>query len=88
MVVDLNGEVVGSPTAVNAKDPSAAQNFIPDRVRPGSATSWLMAEALLKSWNTPAIVTEAEIARQHAAAAQPKPHFYEIVPKKSVDSRN
>ena len=27
------------------------------------------------------------IARQHAAA-QPKPHFYEIVPKKSPDSGN
>jgi hypothetical protein len=27
------------------------------------------------------------IARQHATA-QPRPHFYEIVPKKSLDSRN
>ena len=61
MVVDLNGAVVGPLTAVNAKDPSAALNFIPDRVHPGPAASLLMAEALLKSWNAPAIVTEAEI---------------------------
>ena len=60
-VVDFNSPVVGSLTAVNAKDPSAAQNFIPDRVHPGPAASLLMAEALLKSWNASAIVTEAEI---------------------------
>jgi len=61
MVVDLNGAVVGSLTAVNVKDSSAAQDFIPDRVHPGPAASLLMAEALLKSWHAPAIVTEAEI---------------------------
>jgi lysophospholipase L1-like esterase len=61
VVVDLNSAVVGPLTAVNAKDPSAAQDFIPDRVHPGPAASLLMAEALLKSWNTPAIVTEADI---------------------------
>jgi hypothetical protein len=61
MVVDLNSTVVESLTAVNAKDPSAARDFIPDRVHPGPAASLLMAEALLKSWNAPAIVTEAEI---------------------------
>jgi lysophospholipase L1-like esterase len=61
VVVDLNGAVVGPLTAVNAKDPSAAREFIPDRVHPGPAASLLMAQALLKSWNAPAIVTEVEI---------------------------
>lgn len=61
MVVDLNSAVVGPLKAVHAKDPSAAREFIPDRVHPGPAASLLMAEALLKSWNAPPIVTEVEI---------------------------
>jgi lysophospholipase L1-like esterase len=70
MVVDLNSSVVETLTAVNAKDPSAAQNFIPDRVHPGPAASLLMAEALLKSWNAPAIVTEAEIDAESQTASR------------------
>jgi hypothetical protein len=70
MVVDLNGAVVGSLAAINAKDPSAAKDFIPDRVHPGPAASLLMAEALLKSWNTPAIVTEAEIDAESQTVTQ------------------
>jgi lysophospholipase L1-like esterase len=70
MVVDLNGAVVGSLMAVNAKDPSAARDFIPDRVHPGPAASLLMAEALLKSWNAPAIVTEVAIDAESQTASQ------------------
>jgi lysophospholipase L1-like esterase len=69
-VVDLNSTVVGPLTAVNAKDPSTAQNFIPDRVHPGPPASLLMAEALLKSWNAPAIVTEVEIDAESLTASQ------------------
>jgi lysophospholipase L1-like esterase len=68
MVVDLNGAVVGAITAVNAKDPSAAQDFIPDRIHPGPAASLLMAEALLKSWNAPPIVTEVAIDSESETA--------------------
>jgi lysophospholipase L1-like esterase len=68
MVVDLNGAVVGTLTAVNAKDPSAAQDFIPDRIHPGPAASLLMAEALLKSWNAPPIVTEVAIDSESETA--------------------
>ncbi len=70
MVVDLNSAVVESLTAVNAKDPSAALDFIPDRVHPGPAASLLMAEALLKSWNAPAIVTEVEIDSESETATR------------------
>jgi lysophospholipase L1-like esterase len=70
MVVDLNGAVVGSLTVVNAKDPSAAQDFIPDRIHPGPAASLLMAEALLKSWNAPAIVTEVAIDSESETASR------------------
>lgn len=69
-VVDLNSAVVGSLTAVNAKDPSAAREFIPDRVHPGPAASLLMAEALLKSWNAPAIVTEVEVDAESGTASR------------------
>ena len=68
MVVDLNGAVVGPLTAVNAKDPSAAREFIPDRIHPGPAASLLMAEALLKSWNAPVIVTEVAIDAESETA--------------------
>jgi lysophospholipase L1-like esterase len=68
VVVDLNGAVVGSLTAVNAKDPSAAQDFIPDRIHPGPAASLLMAEALLKSWNALPIVTEVAIDSESETA--------------------
>jgi lysophospholipase L1-like esterase len=68
VVVDLNGAVVGAITAVNAKDPSAAQDFIPDRIHPGPAASLLMAEALLKSWNAPPIVTEVAIDSESETA--------------------
>ena len=60
-VVDLNRAVTTTLAAVDAKDPSAAREFIPDRVHPGPAASLLMAEAVLKAWNAPPIVTEAEI---------------------------
>jgi lysophospholipase L1-like esterase len=64
MVVDLNSAVVGPLTAVSAKDPSVAREFIPDRVHPGPPACLLMAEALLKSWRAPAIVTEVELDAQ------------------------
>lgn len=61
VAVDLNSAVLGPLATVNAKDPSAAREFIPDRVHPGPAASLLMAEAVLKSWNAPAIVTEVDL---------------------------
>jgi lysophospholipase L1-like esterase len=70
VVADLNGAVVGPLTAVHAKDPSAAREFIPDRVHPGPGASLLMAEALLKSWNAPAIVTEVEIDAESETAGR------------------
>jgi hypothetical protein len=57
---------------------------------------WRLVQVPLEQYELPhynAAITDLDalerevIARQHAAA-QPRPHFYEIVPKKSVDSRN
>ena len=68
--VDLNSAVLGPLTAVYAKDSSAAREFIPDRVHPGPAASLLMSEAVLKSWNAPAIVTEVEMDAEARNAAR------------------
>jgi lysophospholipase L1-like esterase len=67
-VVDLNSAVVEPLTSVYLKDPSTAREFIPDRIHPGAAASLLMAEALLKAWNAPAIVTEVDIDAESARA--------------------
>jgi lysophospholipase L1-like esterase len=58
---DLNTDVVAALRIANDKDPTAAQTFIPDRVHPAVAADLLMAGALLKSWNAPAIVTAVEL---------------------------
>jgi lysophospholipase L1-like esterase len=69
-VVDFNAAVIEPLAAINAKDPSAATAFIPDRIHPGPAASLLMAGALLKSWNAPAIVTEVAIDAESGTASQ------------------
>ena len=58
---DLNSSVVAMLLKANATDPSLAQQLIPDRVHPAAATHFIMAEALLKAWNAPAVVSAVEI---------------------------
>jgi lysophospholipase L1-like esterase len=60
-VADLNPDFVAVLRALNDKDPALAQKVIPDRVHPALAGHLLMAEALLKSWNAPPIVTAVDI---------------------------
>jgi lysophospholipase L1-like esterase len=60
-VADLNTSVVAALSKANAADAAAAAKLIPDRVHPGAAIHMVMAEALLKAWNAPAIVTDVEI---------------------------
>ncbi len=56
-VADLNTPMVTMLTNANAKDPTNAQKLLPDRVHPGGAGHLVMAEALLNSWNAPALVS-------------------------------
>ncbi|HEY2932436.1 MAG TPA: SGNH/GDSL hydrolase family protein [Acidobacteriota bacterium] len=58
---DLNTSVVESLKKAQSIDPAAAQKLIPDRVHPGAAGHLLMAAALLKAWNAPAVVSNVEI---------------------------
>ena len=60
-VADLNNPVVAALQEANDIDATLAAKLIPDRVHPGPAGHLLMAEALLKAWNAPALVTSVEI---------------------------
>jgi lysophospholipase L1-like esterase len=60
-IADLNTDVVAALRKANTSDATAATKLLPDRVHPGAAVHLLMAEALLKSWNAPALVSDVEL---------------------------
>jgi lysophospholipase L1-like esterase len=60
-VADLNASVVVALEKAKATDAKTAEKIIADRVHPGPGGHLLMAEALLKAWNAPAVVTAVEI---------------------------
>ena len=60
-LADLNTPVVAALEKAKAADAAAAARLIPDRVHPGAGGHLLMAEALLKAWNAPALVSDVEI---------------------------
>lgn len=69
-VADLNTSVVAALEKAKSLDTSKpsnpneltlAQRLVPDRVHPGPSGHLLMAAALLKAWNAPALVSSAEI---------------------------
>jgi hypothetical protein len=68
--VDLNAPVVEVLKNAEAKDHAAAQRLLPDRVHPEPLAHWVMAEALLKGWNAPALVSAVTIDAQGAKATQ------------------
>lgn len=53
--------VVAVLEKAKATDAETAKRIIADRVHPGPGGHLLMAEALLKAWNAPAVVTAVEI---------------------------
>lgn len=68
LVADLNAPVVDALTKAKALDAAMSTTLIEDRVHPGSGVHWLMAEAVLKAWGAPTIVTSV-----HIDAAKAKP---------------
>jgi len=60
-LADLNGPVVASLEKASKLDADMAKKLVPDRVHPAPAGHLLMAEALLKAWQSPAIVTAVDI---------------------------
>jgi len=60
-IADLNTPVVADLRKANELDAETAKKIVPDRVHPGAGGHLLMAEALLKAWNAPAVVSAVEI---------------------------
>ncbi len=67
-VADLNTPVVAMLRRADELDPVEAQTIIKDRVHPGFSGHLIMAEALLKSWNSRPLVSSVAIT----AGATPK----------------
>jgi beta-1,2-mannosidase len=55
--VNLNPPVVAAIQKADAMDPRLAALLLPDRVHPDPLAHWVMAEALLKGWHAPALVS-------------------------------
>jgi lysophospholipase L1-like esterase len=69
-VADLNTTVVAALKKANEIDPTRAQELIRDRVHPGPGGQLLMAEALLKAWDAPPLVSSVEIDGAAARVAR------------------
>jgi predicted GH43/DUF377 family glycosyl hydrolase/lysophospholipase L1-like esterase len=61
LFVDLNPAVVTALEKAEALDPQVAKLLLPDRVHPDPLAHWVMAEALLKGWNAPALVSAVTV---------------------------
>jgi lysophospholipase L1-like esterase len=64
--VNLNPSVVQVLGKAQALDPLIAKLILPDRVHPQVIAHWAMAEALLKGWNAPALVSSVTIDARSA----------------------
>ena len=64
---DFNPSVVAALEKAQQMDPRIAKLLVPDRVHPDPLAHWVMAEALLKAWRAPALVSSVSI---DAAALQ------------------
>lgn len=69
-VADMNTPVVAALTKAKALDPAFSTALMFDRVHPGAGIHWIMAAALLKSWNAPAIVTAVKIDAANAVVTE------------------
>ena len=65
--VNLNPPVVAAIQKADAMDAKIAPLLLPDRVHPDPLAHWVMAEALLKGWHAPALVSEVTLDA-HAGA--------------------
>ena len=73
-IADLNTPVVAALKKAQEIDPTHAQDLIHDRVHPGPGGQLLMAEALLKAWNAPAVVSVVEIDAAAKKVPQGREH--------------
>jgi beta-1,2-mannosidase len=59
--VNLNPPVVAAIQKADVVDSKIAPLLLPDRVHPHPLAHWVMAEALLKGWHAPALVSEVAL---------------------------
>jgi lysophospholipase L1-like esterase len=69
-LADLNTPVVAMLRKASAIDPDQAAKILPDRVHPAPAGHIVMAEALLKAWNAPVLVSDVAIDAQAGTSQQ------------------
>ena len=69
-LADLNTPVVAALTRAKEIDAQLSTRLMNDRVHPGAGIHLVMAEALLKSWNAPAVVTAVEIDAARGSAVR------------------
>ncbi|MDE3195414.1 MAG: SGNH/GDSL hydrolase family protein [Acidobacteriota bacterium] len=67
-LADLNTPVAAMLRKAFAADPAQAAKILPDRVHPAAAGHIVMAEALLKAWHAPALVSDVAIDAQAGSA--------------------
>ncbi|WP_435009740.1 SGNH/GDSL hydrolase family protein [Tundrisphaera lichenicola] len=84
-VADLNTSVVEATKKAFASDPKGAENLNKDRVHPGPGGQLLMAEALLKAWNAPSVVSSVTInASEGKVTASDKAEVSDLTVKDGV----
>jgi lysophospholipase L1-like esterase len=66
--IDLNPSFVAALKRGVAINPLATEILLPDRVHPEALAHWFMAQAALKGWNAPAIVSSTTIDIQKQVA--------------------
>ena len=59
--VNLNTPVVGAIEKADVMDAKIAPLLLPDRVHPDPLAHWVMAEALLKGWHAPELVSDVTL---------------------------
>jgi len=59
--IDLNAPFVASIKRGIAVNPLATELFLPDRVHPEPTAHWFIADAILKGWNAPSVVSSTTI---------------------------
>ena len=68
--VNLNLPVVEAIKKADAMDPKLAVLLLPDRVHPDPLAHWVMAQALLKGWHAPALVSDVTVDAHAATVTQ------------------
>ena len=68
--INLNPSVVAAISKADTLDPKLAVLLLPDRVHPDPLAHWVMAEALLKGWHAPSLVSDITVDAHAATVTQ------------------